>query len=276
MKSNLSAIIWGLFAVLIWSAIPAFVKIGSTADSLPFLLVCRFSIASLVFLPILKTILVRFNKIPKKLWLTLTIVLTANYYFQGLAMIDLPVSWYLIIFCLNPILALFTLKIKMTRKTWLAISFSIVGTLAFVNMEEILKMQSLLPFVFLILGMLTWVAYTFTIKKFQAVFSDVETTAITQFSSLIGCLLAFIFFGSKVSSLSVSQTAAIIALGLFTPLAYYGFSVCLRKLPKFGILSQYLEPVFGVLIGFVFFKEILSLQQIVGATLIVISTIALE
>lgn len=276
MKNNLSAVLWGLFAILIWSAIPAFVKVSSTVESLPFLLVCRFLLASLLFLHIIKRISIQFNKVPKRLWILLTIVLAANYYFQGLAMIHLPVSWYLIIFCLNPILALLALQVRMTRKTWLGITFSIIGTLAFVRLDEVMKMQSLLPFLFLFIGMITWVGYTFIIKKFQSTYSNVETTAITQFSSLIGCLCIWVLFGTKINSLNLPEAASVLALGLFTPLAYYGFNVCLRKLPKFGILSQYLEPVFGLAIGFIFFKEVLSLQQLFGAGLIIVSTIALE
>ena len=67
-----------------------------------------------------------------------------------------------------------------------------------------------------------------------------------------------------------------VLLGLLTPLAYFGFNACLRREPKFSVVSQYLEPAFGVLIGLVFFKESLSLEQFFGASLIVFATVSLE
>ncbi len=273
MKNNYSAITWGLLAVLIWSAIPAFVKIGSTAETLPFLLVCRFLIASLLFAPFYKTIFNKVSQVPLKLWLSLTAILGANYYFQGLAMIDLPVSWYLIIFCLNPIFSLLFLGININRKTGLAIGLSVLGTLAFVRIDEVSQMKSLWPFLYITLGMFSWVFYTVVIKKFQTAYTNIETTALTQIISLVSCLVVWIILGSKVSSLNSSEVWAIMILGLSTPLAYFGFNVCLRQMPRFSVLSQYLEPVFGVIIGLMFFGESLSIIQSIGALLIIIATV---
>lgn len=276
MQNNYAAITWGLLAVLIWSAIPAFVKIGSTAETLPFLLVCRFLIASLLFAPFYTSIIKKVSQVPLKLWLSLTIILGANYYFQGLAMIDLPVSWYLIIFCLNPIFSLFFLGIKLNRKTGLAIMLSVLGTLAFVRIDEISQMNNLWPFLYITLGMFSWVFYTVVIKKFQIVYTNIETTALTQIISLVSCLVVWFALGIEVSSLNSSQFWAILILGLSTPMAYYGFNVCLRKMPRFSVLSQYLEPVFGVIIGLMFFGEALSIIQFVGAVLIIIATVQMS
>ncbi len=273
MKNNYSAVIWGLLAVLIWSAIPAFVKVGSTAETLPFLLVYRFLIASLIFAPFYKNIFKKMSQVPLKLWFSLIIILGANYYFQGLAMIDLPVSWYLIIFCLNPIFSLLLMGIKINRKTGFAIGLSVIGTLAFVRIDEVLQMKNLWPFLYITLGMFSWVFYTVVIKKFQIVYTNIETTALTQIVSLKACLIIWSALGSKVSSLNSSEIWAIVILGLSTPIAYFGFNVCLRKMPRFSVLSQYLEPVFGVIIGLMFFGEALSIIQFIGALLIIIATV---
>jgi len=276
MKNTFNSILWGLTAVLIWAAIPAFVKIGSTTESLAFLLVCRFFIASLIFLPRIISILKKMTQINLNLWIGLIFILGANYYFQGLAMIELPVSWYLIIFCLNPILSLIFIGLEINKKTLISVGLSVLGTLLFVKFDEISKMQSLRPFIYITIGMLTWVAYTVVIKKFQVAFNNVETTAITQFVSFFSCVGIWIIDGTKIAALNSTQTLSILILGITTPIAYYGFNACLRKVPRFSIISQYLEPVFGVLIGLIFFQEFLSWAQYVGAALIIFGTVALE
>lgn len=276
MKKPFSAIAAGLIAVLIWSAIPAFVKIGSTADGLPFLLVCRFSIACLFFLPVLKIIFQKMKQVKLTLWLALTAILGANYYFQGLAMIDLPVSWYLIIFCLNPILSLIFIGLKFNKKMIFSIMLSILGTLLFVNLDEISQLKSVMPFVYITVGMLTWVAYTVCIQKFQSNYTNVETTALTQLVSLFSCLWIWIFSGAEIIPLNSNEMLSIATLGITTPIAYFGFNACLKAAPRFSIVSQYLEPVFGVLIGLLFFNESLSVAQWIGAGFILIGTVTQE
>lgn len=107
--------------------------------------------------------------------------------------------------------------------------------------------------------------------QLQQVFSDVEVTALTSFVGL----------GSAVLSLSVTgfdnlnfQTVGLISsgiLGIIFPLAYYLFSVAIRHKPAFGVISQYLEPVFGVAIAYIFLGEGLQSFQILGGTLILAS-----
>ncbi|MFN7904936.1 MAG: DMT family transporter [Pseudobdellovibrionaceae bacterium] len=276
MKNSTKAVIWGLSAVFIWAAIPAFVKIGSTTETLAFLLVCRFLIASLFFLHNIPGILKKVSEIHPGHWLLLAGILGANYFFQGLAMIELPVSWYLVIFCLNPILSLVFLGLKLNRKTIFCLLVSVVGTLMFLSWEEISKLPSKTPFIYITIGMLTWVAYTVLIKKFQNTYSNIQTTGITQFVSLFACLGIWLVSGLDVIQLNTTQLVSIGILGVATPLAYFGFNACLRIIPRFSIVSQYLEPVFGIFIGFILFGESLSTAQLAGAALIVASMVILE
>jgi drug/metabolite transporter (DMT)-like permease len=269
-------IIFGVLAVLIWAAIPAFVKVGSTVETLPFLLVLRFLIASLFFLPSIPSVREKCRTISAKSWLALTVILGANFYFQGLAMIELPVSWYLVIFCLNPILALLLLKIRLNWKVFLGLAGCVAGTLLFINPEEISTQYSIYAFICLFIGMLTWVIYTLMSKRFQQVLTSVEMTAVTQWLSLMAAAVIWIGLGSQMFKIDAAQMGAVVALGVFTPLAYYFFNACLRTHPKFSIVSQYLEPVFGIVIGFAFFGEQLGMIQLIGTALIVAGSTVIE
>lgn len=266
---KIKSILAGVFAVLIWSLIPAFVKIGSNESNLSFLLVGRFLIASFIFLPLLKSVVLKHFLISFSKWLILAFILGANYFFQGHAMEALPASWYLIVFSLNPLLALFLMKTIWSRRLIFGILMSLAGTLMFVKSITLDHQISTATMIYMFLGMLTWVFYTVHIRHFQKTYSDTEIAGLTQFVSLIAVIFIWSFQGFPTQQLTLTEFGPLVALGVTTPIAYFLFSYCLRHTPVFGLLSQYLEPVFGVLIGYLFFKEVLSIQSLVGAGIII-------
>ncbi len=271
---NFNSILAGVLAVFLWAAIPALVKTGTTPENLSFLLMVRFTISSLVFLPLLKKIWSCLGRVSKIDLLVLAVILGANYYFQGLAMHLVPASWYVVIFSLNPILAVLLLRIRLSGRKWLGLGLAFLGTLLFtVGQVQAAPWKAL---VYITIGMLTWVLYTKVIQRFQKTFNDTESSALTQFVSLASCLLIWFVDGTPLQPLSTPQWSSLVVLGLTTPLAYWAFSYCLRKTPAFGVASQYLEPVFGVMIGVAFFHETLALAQIVGASAIVLGALQVE
>lgn len=276
INSKLTPISMGLLAVALWAAIPAFVKVGSTTETLPFLLVLRFLISSLIFVPFLPKVWRKRHGIPVRLFLLMSVCLGANFFFQGLAMVHLPVSWYLIIFSLNPLFALLLMGIQIRRRAFIGIMLAIVGTLLFVDAREVHSNYGILPIIYVTIGMLTWVVYTLLARKFHATYSNSEVTALTQFSALAACAVIWAFYGLPIATLDGTQTMAVFALGALTPLAYFGFNACLRALPRFGVVSQYLEPVFGIAIGIAFFNESLTLIQALGSFLIVVGSATTE
>jgi len=266
----------GLLAVALWAAIPAFVKIGSTAETLPFLLVLRFLISSLLFVPFLPQIWRKRRGTPLRWFLLMSLCLGANFFFQGLAMIKLPVSWYLIIFSLNPLFALILMGIQIRRRSFIGVTLAIAGTLLFVDSKEIHSNYGILPIIYVTIGMMTWVVYTLLARKFHVAYSNSEVTALTQFAALAACAVIWVFHGLPIAELNATHKMAVFALGVSTPLAYFGFNSCLRMLPRFGVVSQYLEPVFGVAIGIAFFNESLTLSQALGSFLIILGSTATE
>jgi len=276
MENKAKSILLGLFAVGLWSAIPAFVKTGSDAESLPFLLTLRFLLASVFFITLVPKLIRLVPRVQTKYWIILLVSLGANFYFQGLAMIHLPVSWYLVIFCLNPALALFFIGVKFNRKLVIGLLMSMIGTFLFLDWKEVTGSYGPLPFLFLTIGMLTWVAYTVLVKKFQTVYSSLEVTGITQILSLMACTFIWLADGAFFKIPTQAEGVSILALGILTPLAYFGFTACLRTLPRFSIVAQYLEPIFGFAIGVMFFNESLTVAQIAGSMMIVFGSVAIE
>ena len=272
---NSKAILAGLLAVVLWAAIPALVKTGIQSIDISLLLLLRFLISSAVMIPLLPRVLKNSKNIRIHLWAALLVVLGANYYFQALAMAAVPVSWYTVIFSLNPILALLIIRVPFQRKMIIPLFIAIVGTFLFVNEPSPKGKIDFLSILFLVIGMLTWVFYTRLVTEFHKIYSDAETTALTQFVSLVAILPIAIWKGVHIQSLSSGALFSVLTLGATTPFAYFGFSYCLRKLPVFGVVSQYLEPVVGIIIGVCFFSESLSSLQIMGSAAIIFSMVRL-
>lgn len=59
------------------------------------------------------------------------------YYLQTAALKSFPVSWYLVIFSLNPLLTLIIMNTKFNRQFIISILMAIVGTMMFVNANEL-------------------------------------------------------------------------------------------------------------------------------------------
>jgi drug/metabolite transporter (DMT)-like permease len=269
---NTGAILAGLFAVIIWAAIPSLVKIGSSSDNFMQFLVLRFALALIFFIPLIPTLIRKSFRIEGWRLAALGGILAANYYFQTIAMQGLPASWYVVIFSLNPLLALIALRVRVGQRLIRAVSLSLIGTLLFVQSDDLSSLTNIWTVSSLIAGMLTWVTYTVLIADMQKVFTDIEATGLTQimaFTSLSLLWAAHGFPGQPVSSIPWTP---VVILGLSTPLAFFGFNYCLRRVPTFCVLSQYLEPVVGVGLGVFLFKEHLSVLQICGAVAIVLGT----
>lgn len=263
----------GILAVFIWSSIPVLVKLTLTSIGVAQYLLLRFGIGLLATTPWLAGVWRKRGAMPAWWWGLLALDLLANYYFQSLAMQGLPASWYIVIFSLNPILALLLLRVRLNRPATIALLCAFAGTLVFVRSGESVRFQDGL---FIAIGMLTWVFYTVMIAKLQSKLSDREITGVTQLLSFVAVLGLWLALGAPWSAVDTTGQVAIAILGLSSPLAYFLFSVALRELPIFGVASQYLEPVFGMILAFLVFQERQTPWQLVGAAVIILAMIYLS
>lgn len=267
----MKSIVAGVGAVFLWSAIPALVKLGSLNQDISFLIVLRFAVSTLIFIPLLPRVFAKCRFISWKMLLLLATTLACNFFFQGLAMKELPASWYIVIFSLNPILVLVAFGVRLNLRLMVWTTIPLLGTFLFIEGGGGWQFSAL-AMIYLVFGMLTWVLYTILLKKIQVHINDLEITALTQVAALVGSIVIWLARSAPHQILSREDLFSIVVLGISTPLAYFGFSYCLRRTPVFGIVSQYLEPVFGVIIGVLAFHESLNLAQGLGALAIVWGT----
>lgn len=265
----------GTIAVLIWALLPVLVKSSFKELPVSYFLLLRFILASGLMGFLFWKLRGEIARVGFKVHALFTLVLGANYWLQSLAIKDLPVSWYIVVFALNPLLALLLVGVKINRDLIISVALGLGGVFCFILTEnQILGELSIKSFLYLFGGMLTWVLYTFLAKSHQKKISDSTLTALTQIDSLVAVLLIWLIDGSPWVSLQSITTIAwtsIFLSGVCLPLAYYLYLYSLRRTPVFCQMSQYLELIFGLFFSWLIFNEQFTVYKSLGSGLIVIS-----
>ncbi|MGZ3772560.1 MAG: DMT family transporter [Pseudobdellovibrionaceae bacterium] len=269
MKNAAFIYLAAISSVLIWSIAPVIMKFGLSSMELPFLLIIRFTVSSLVFLPLIGNVFRKAHRLSLWKWAIFFGIISVIYYLQMAALKSFPVSWYLIVFALNPLLTLVFNKTKFSKRLFISLGFAIFGSTLFLKVSELKVSIPLEGWIYMIGGMFAWVAYTVLLPKLQQVYDDVEITALTSFVGFIAAIFIFAASGKNHFNFNMPGTVSSISLGILFPLAYYLFSVAIRHKPTFGIVCQYLEPVFGIAIAVIVLGENLQWIQVLGGTMIV-------
>lgn len=84
-------------------------------------------------------------------------------------------------------------------------------------------------------------------------------------------MLIGIITKASIALPTTSEISGSFVLGLSTIVAYGLYSYTMRHTPTFGVMSQYLEPVFGIIAGIMLFHENLSTAQLGGTFSIILS-----
>jgi drug/metabolite transporter (DMT)-like permease len=265
----------GIISVFIWALLPVLVKSSFTQISVSYFLLIRFGLAIFVLSSLIWKFRRQLFHLQPKVYFNFLIVLGANYWLQCLAIKDLPVSWYIVIFSLNPFLSLLLMKTCWSQRLILSLILGIMGVLLFLfKDEQFLNGIPLYGFLYLVGGMLTWVLYTFMSKQTQSKISDTTLTLLTQILSFIAVFFIWLIDGFPHESLMQLNTlswASIILSGVGLPVAYYLYLYSLRRTPIFSQLSQYLELLFGLLFSWLIYNEQITLFKILGGFFILLS-----
>ncbi|MBN8828019.1 MAG: DMT family transporter [Sphingobacteriia bacterium] len=259
----------GITATFLWAFLPTLCKIALSGTNINQFLLLRYIVAFSTLFYLTRRTFRKFNQIPLWIWCAIFFTITTHNLTQALCLKEIPVSWYIIFFSCAPILTYMLLPGSKNKGFYACFLLAIYGTYVFLNPEDIVQLQSKMGLVFLFVSIMSWVIITRLIIYFQKVYNDFEIAYILNTCNLIGAVTLFLLSGSDLNLNWKVSLIPIIFIGIMSPLAVLLFSLSLRILPKFGIASQYLELVFGVIIGFIFFNEIPSNQQFLGSGLII-------
>lgn len=267
----------GIIAVLLWSVLPVLVKSSFLEIPVSYFLVLRFSISLVLFIWFLPQILRKLLQVKLSYNILFAAILGANYFLQSLAIKNMPVSWYIVIFSLNPLISCLLLRIKFNKNLILSFILSILGVCLFLFTDiKTLQSISLSSFVFLVAGMFLWVFYTLMAKEYQKSMSDFEIMNASNIYSLFSAMLVWSFFNFPTVPVTTLSSGSLIALFLSSvglPVAYFLYLYSLRRTPTFSQLSQYLELIFGLIFSICIFNEKISLHQLFGSFLIIVALV---
>ena len=124
-----------------------------------------------------------------------------------------------------------------------------------------------------VVGMFSWVLYSVLIKKFHAVYNDVQITALTCYLGAMINIVILFFHSNDLSQWTLHTISLAGITGIILVFAFFCYSYGLRHQPKFSIFGQYLEPVFGLITAAFLFGNTLTPRQFIAAFFILAGTL---
>ncbi len=190
----------------------------------------------------------------------------------------MPVSWYVVIFSICPVVLAICLRYKFKPIAIFSLVLVFVSLYYFLAQDKQQKQYfHIFSFLMLFVGMISWVGYSVIINKLHKAYNDIEITALTCY---VGALVNTPFFllTEFGPSLYNKLPAILIAciMGALLLIAFFCYSYGMRKAPEFCIFSQYLEPVFGLIAAFIFIGSVVTITQIITVLFIIIGTIMIS
>jgi drug/metabolite transporter (DMT)-like permease len=236
------------------------------------LLTLRFFISLLVTLKILFSTLKKFKLISTVNLVVFAIIIISVFFSQAYAIDDVPATFYVSIFTLVPIVFLLICREPLNKVAMTGSGLAITGMIVFIFSLQYKGHLSFWSIILVILSMFTWVAYSLFTKKIQNSFLDKEIVAITTLIGFLSSLSVWFLHGFHIQNLSLLGLELCCLAGIVLPLALVAYSFSLRHKPVFAIFSQYLEPIFGLIIAVIFLGEKMNVSQLLAAFIIVSGT----
>lgn len=149
---------------------------------------------------------------------------------------------------------------KIERRNILATTFGLLG------LYLILSPYPAIDFIAVLSGLFYALVFI-TMKRVREFYEPLE---ISTFNVSFGSILLLPFFLKNPASASVFE---ILALGLIPtaiPFTLFAYGIKYVRVQRAPIISL-VEPISAVLIGFLYFNEVLSLIQLVGISLVLLS-----
>lgn len=268
----------GFGAIAIWSLSPALIKTSSVSVELAELLMTRYTLAALCFLPWLLPVWRKRKQISKKQWSMLALAMNAHIFLQGYCLQLVSVSWYVVIFSLSPFITFILMRLRLSFMKLIAVLLSGSGTLFFIDPFEMQELPSIHGLLAVVGTTITWALITTQLAHLQRLYKDVEIVTVLTYFLFMGSFLLWApshCSFAAVSQLSNASLGCIALLAVGMPLAFVLFAFCLRVMPVFGISSQYLELVFGLMVGVLLFDDLFSAKQMLGTMLVVFGLVLL-
>jgi RarD protein len=177
-----------------------------------------------------------------------------------------------IVVFLSPIV----LKEKFTYKSALSVIAAMFGLCLILNSNTSDTIQGLnqTKGIIIALGAAALYAAIIILNKYIQDFSDYERTFIQLFSSAL-VLLPFVIYRGCLKINDIKSVVLIIILGIVhTGVTYFLYFSAIKKLKaQTTALLSYIDPISSIFFSLIFLSESLSIWQVVGGSIILMSTL---
>ena len=163
---------------------------------------------------------------------------------------------------------------KITRNLLFALVSGWIGILVILNPTQLsyinVNIESLSIFIAFLGSICTALAYI-TVKKLS--YTE-DVYVIIEYFPLVSCITLMPFTLINWVTPNGNDLLWIIGIGLFTQLGQTFLTIGLKNLPASEASTiNYLQVVFGSIWGILFFKEIINVNFLLGASLVLLGTI---
>ncbi len=169
---------------------------------------------------------------------------------------------------------IFKEKVDLKRICLIFLSFLGVAFISVNNMSNILKWDT--SSILALIG-ISFISLSNILRKYHTdILNDKEITVCMLFISTLLIFSMSFISGEKITNIDWNINLIIVIFlaglfnGIFILMANYGFSKVNSILAN-NILA--LQSIFGVIIGFFLYKELVTIKEIIGGVLIIISII---
>lgn len=251
-----------LFSAILMGTLSIFVR--NTGNDALFVAFLRLSFATIFLLPF--AVLIKEFKITK-LHFALAIfnLITILSYINSIQHIEAGTAALLLYTAPIYVLIFATIRgERIERKTLISLPIGLFGLYLMLSPYPELNFG-------LISGIVSGISYSvvFTLTKKAKDFSPFH---ITFFNVLFGSIILLPYFLLKLSEFSLPWAFGLGLIPTAIPFTLFIYGVKRVKLQKAPIIAL-IEPVFAILVGFLYFGEILSPLQILGGILVITATI---
>lgn len=186
-------------------------------------------------------------------------------------------TWFIVFFACTPVVNIWFVSQSRSIHINIACILAVLGCMFFIINKEINNYPDFKSILFLIISSGSWIMVLLRLRKIQTILSDMEINAFFYTVSFIMALIVFIVtindyrlpVLNDLNIFIIRDLGIFIFIWLLCPLSSLLFNISIRNAPIFGILSQYLQLVFGLIIGTCIFYEPSHYMQWIGATLII-------
>jgi drug/metabolite transporter (DMT)-like permease len=199
------------------------------------------------------------------------LITSINLLAQTYTLKQVPYTWYVILFSFQPLIILLLIESKTKLKNALGgLLIILAGVFLFTKTQGIQLHVGLLNISLIFVCISLWTAYTFLVTKLNHSFLGKEIALLTVVTGMLGAFV-MIVCTLWVEPINLSFVfdnhiliGQILLSGFLTAFIYGLYSTGLRFAPSLTVILQYVDPLVGCALAFVFLHESLEPSQMIG------------